>query len=163
MKSFKGNIRNQEVVNKEDLDKLLMFQFMIGNLDWGISKRHNIKLIKGEKGELPIAVPYDFDYSGMVDAPYAVPPEDLNVSNVKTRLFRGFCRRDQYQKTIDFYKTKEGELHEVVNNSNFLNDKSASNMNKYINSFYEALNSEKYVDKKIVRACKVDHKHKYEY
>ena len=163
MKSFKGNIRNQEVVNKEDLDKLLMFQFMIGNLDWGISKRHNIKLIKGEKGELPIAVPYDFDYSGMVDTPYALPPEELNVSDVKTRLFRGFCRRDRYQKTIDFYKTKEDELHEVVTNSNFLNDKSRSSMNKYIDSFYEDLNSEKYVDKKIVRACKVDHKHAYEY
>jgi len=163
MKSFKGEIRNQEVVNKEDLDKLLMFQFMIGNLDWGISKRHNMKLIKGGKGELPIAVPYDFDYSGMVDTPYAVPPEELNVSDVKSRLFRGFCRRDRYKKTIDFYKTKEDDLHEVVNNSNFLNDRSSNNMNKYIDSFYELLNSEKHVDKKIVKACKVDHQHAYEY
>jgi len=163
MTVFKGKIRNQEVVDKDNLDKLLLFQFMIGNLDWGFSTRHNIKFIIGEKGELPRAIPYDFDYCGMVNTPYAVPPEELELPDVKTRLFRGFCRRNNYQKTIEFYKNMEKELHDEVNRANFLTAKSRDNMNKYIDSFYEILNSDKYAEKKIMKACKVNHKHAYEY
>lgn len=163
MTVYKGKIRNQEVLNKENLDKLVLFQYMIGNLDWGFTTRHNIKLIIGEKGDLPRAVPYDFDYSGMVNAHYAVPPEELNMPDVKTRLFRGFCRRNNYQETIEFFVNKEEELRMEVNKANYLTSKSISNMNKYIDSFYEILNSEKYVQKKIIKACKVNHKHAYEY
>ncbi len=41
-----------------------------------------MKLIIGDKGQLPLAVPYDFDYSGMVGTPYAVPPGESNISDV---------------------------------------------------------------------------------
>ena len=87
MKVFKDSLRNQEVLNKDNLDKLVLFQYMVGNLDWSIAKRHNMKLIIGDKGQLPLAVPYDFDYAGMVDTPYAVPPSESNVADVKTRGF----------------------------------------------------------------------------
>jgi hypothetical protein len=39
-------------------------------------------------------IPYDFDYSGFVDAPYAVPPEGVSVTSVKSRHYRGFCRHN---------------------------------------------------------------------
>ncbi len=96
MKVFKDSLRNQEVLNRDNLDKLVFFEFLIGNLDWSIAKRHNMKLIIGDKGQLPLAVPYDFDYSGMVGTPYAVPPGESNISDVKTRVFRGFCKRNGY-------------------------------------------------------------------
>jgi len=163
MTVFKGKIRNQETLNKESLDKLVFFQFLIGNLDWSITERHNMKLIIGDKGALPIAVPYDFDYSGLVNTPYALPPEALNMPDVRSRLFRGFCRRNRYEETITFYKGIEDELFNEVNNLSSLNSKSVNSVTKYMNSFFENLNSDKYVDKKIVRACKVDHKHAYEY
>lgn len=162
MKVFKGNIRNQEAMNKENLDKLVFFQFMIGNLDWSITERHNMKLIKGEKGALPIAVPYDFDYSGIINTPYAVPPEELHLPDVKTRLFRGFCRRNKYQETIDFYKSIKDDLFAEVNQVSTLNGKSVNSVTKYLESFFEILESDKYIDKKIIRACKVNHQHAYE-
>ena len=42
-------------------------------------------------GALLTPVPYDFDYSGLVDAPYAVPPEGIPVENVRQRNYRGYC------------------------------------------------------------------------
>ena len=36
-------------------------------------------------------VPYDFDFSGLVDAPYAEPPEGIEVSSVRQRNYRGYC------------------------------------------------------------------------
>ena len=163
MTVFKGKIRNQETIEEDNLDKLVFFQYMIGNLDWSITERHNMKLIKGDKGALPIAVPYDFDYSGIVNTPYAVPPEQLYLTDVKTRLFRGFCRQDKYQKIIDFYKNIENELRNEVNNFSSLNAKSVNSVNKYLDSFFEILESEKSIEKKIIRACKVNHQHAFEH
>ena len=163
MKVFKGKIRNQEAVNKVELDKFVFFQFMIGNLDWSITERHNVKLIKGDKGALPIAVPYDFDYSGIVNTPYAVPPEELYLPDVKTRLFRGFCRRDKYQETIEFYKNVEDDVFNEVNRLSTLRESGVNNVTKYLNSFFEDLGSEKYINKKIIKACKVNHQHAFEY
>ena len=37
-------------------------------------------------------VPYDFDWSGVVNARYATPDPKLDVRNVRDRVFRGFCR-----------------------------------------------------------------------
>ena len=163
MTVFKGNIRNQETLNKDNLDKLVFFEFLIGNLDWSIKERHNMKLIIGENGALPVAVPYDFDYSGLVNTPYAIPPEELNLPDIKTRLFRGFCRKGNYQETINFYKEIEDELRNEVTKIPSMNGKSVSSVNKYMDSFFEILDSEKYVDKRIIKACKVKHKHAYEY
>ncbi len=162
MHVFKDSLRNQEVANKVELDRLIMFQYMIGNHDWSISKMHNIKLVKGDGGSLPIAVPYDFDYSGLVDTPYALPPEGTNIENVKTRDFRGFCRQNGYYETIDFYKSIKEDILGEIENSDFLTEKSRTAMTKYINGFYKNLDNLKYVDKKINKACRVKHKHAYE-
>ena len=60
-----------------------MFEYMIGNLDWSMRAGppgerccHNARLLAGASpaGNL-VPVPYDFDFSGLVNPPYAVPPE----------------------------------------------------------------------------------------
>lgn len=78
--------------------RVALFEYMIGNLDWSMRAGpkgeeccHNSRLIAG-KGPLLVSMPYDFDYSGLVDAPYAVPPDGIPVSSVKTRYYQGYCR-----------------------------------------------------------------------
>ena len=88
-------------LNPADAGRFGVFQYLIANLDWAMQAGpagdtccHNSRLI-GPGGSPPYAtVPYDFDYSGFVDAPYAVPPESINISSVKTRRYRGFCRHN---------------------------------------------------------------------
>jgi hypothetical protein len=162
MKVFKDSIRNQSILNKDNLDKLMLFEYLIGNLDWSIPKEHNMKLIQGEKGSLPLAVPYDFDYSGIVDIPYAVPPGKSNVEDVKTRVFRGFCRADGYKGTVEFYKSIREDLYSEIDDVSFLTDQTKNSMTRYMNSFYKILDDPKQVEKKISRACRVNHKHAYE-
>ena len=38
-----------------------------------------------------IAIPYDFDFSGLVDAPYASAPDELRINSVRERKYRGYC------------------------------------------------------------------------
>ena len=79
--------------------RFAVFEYMISNYDWsmragpaGTECCHNGRLMSsGAPGELLTAVPYDFDYSGLVDAPYAVPPEGLPINDVRQRNYRGYC------------------------------------------------------------------------
>jgi hypothetical protein len=73
-----------------------VFEYMISNYDWSMRAApkgenccHNGRLLAGAGLYQP--VPYDFDYSGLVDASYAVPPEGFPINNVRQRAYRGYC------------------------------------------------------------------------
>jgi len=86
-----------------------LFEDMIANHDWSMRAGpkgdeccHNAKLIG--TGALSagavIPVPYDFDFSGMVGAPYAGPPPELDISSNKDRLYRGYCVHNREASTV---------------------------------------------------------------
>lgn len=88
-------------LNPADAARFAVFQYLIANLDWAMQAGpagdtccHNSRLIQAAGSPAMVTVPYDFDYSGFVDAPYAVPPETIRVSSVKVRRYRGFCRHN---------------------------------------------------------------------
>ncbi len=163
MKEYEGLIRNQEALDKDNLDKLTLFQYMIGNLDWSVPERHNVKIMLADDGSLPVAVPYDFDYSGLVDAPYAAPPEGIDIPDVTTRVFRGLCRDGGYEGQIQFYKSMQTRLLEEVSNATYMDEKSRSEARSYLNEFFADINNPSIVTKDIDQACRAKHKHRYEY
>jgi len=79
--------------------RFAVFNYMIGNLDWSMRAGpagegccHNGRLLGASHAAARLTpVPYDFDFSGLVDAPYATPPEGIEVNNVRQRLYRGYC------------------------------------------------------------------------
>jgi hypothetical protein len=88
-------------LNSADAARFAVFQYLISNLDWAMQAGpagdtccHNSRLIAPAGATSLTTVPYDFDYAGFVDAPYAVPPEGVKVSSVKSRYYRGFCRHN---------------------------------------------------------------------
>jgi hypothetical protein len=81
-----------------DAGRYAMFQHMISNHDWsmhagppGENCCHNAKLIGPLAPGSVVPIPYDFDFSGLVHAPYATPPAELNISDVRQRFYRGYC------------------------------------------------------------------------
>lgn len=77
-------------VDAEAMTLIGLFQYMIGNTDMSLAKLHNIILVRAANGTV-YPVPYDFDYSGVVNARYAVPAVALNLPTVRERLYRGPC------------------------------------------------------------------------
>jgi hypothetical protein len=92
-----------------DAARYAMFEHMIGNHDWSMHAGpagedccHNAKLI-GAGGVSPgavIPVPYDFDFSGLVNAPYATTPDELRISSVRERFYRGYCIHKQQSAVV---------------------------------------------------------------
>ena len=54
----------------------------------------NIKFLSKDQATAPFAVPYDFDHAGIVSTPYALPAEELHMSSVRQRRYRGYCVQD---------------------------------------------------------------------
>jgi len=142
---------------------LAMFQYMIGNLDWAAldgpdTKEccHNAKLIGHVPKEDPIyAIPYDFDASGLVDAPYAAPPEGLRVSRVTQRLYRGFCKYNaEASGARQRFLDAEGEIYALLNNETRLNEKSNKKATKFLGQFFKTLKSDKDFNKNIIGKCR---------
>ena len=67
-----------------------VFQYFIGNTDWYLAARHNMALVM--TGDSDYAVPFDYDWSGAVDAPYARPLRILPIKTVRERMWRGACQ-----------------------------------------------------------------------
>ena len=85
-------------LNPADAGRYAMFEHMISNHDWSmhagpVGKEccHNAELIGPLAPGSVVPIPYDFDFSGFVDTPYATPPEELSISNVRQRFYRGYC------------------------------------------------------------------------
>jgi hypothetical protein len=77
-----------------------VFEYMISNYDWsmragpqGTECCHNARLMVQAPGQLATPVPYDFDFSGLVEAPYAGPPTELDsqMTSLRDRNYRGYC------------------------------------------------------------------------
>ena len=139
---------NQRDTEREHMALVDIFQYMIGNTDWSVPNYHNIKLIqkRGESSSAPYAIPYDFDYAGLVNAYYAVPSEILNIEKVTDRLYRGYPRSmEELQIAIAvFNKQKEG-IYKMIASFEPLTDRYKKEVTDYIDEFYRIINDNKRV------------------
>lgn len=125
-------------------NNLAVFQYMVGNTDWSIAELHNIRLVMTNPAEPPIAVPYDFDWSGLVGTPYAIPNPELGIVSVKDRLFRGFCRtEEEFAVTFQLFQEKKSAFFRLIEENELLDEKSKDSLTRYLSQFYSIIDSER--------------------
>ena len=124
-------------------DLLTIFQYMIGNTDWSVPARHNIKLIQEKPYLRPVPVPYDFDWSGFVNPVYAKPSEKLGIQTVEERLFRGYSKDiEDYNQIFDLFLQKKQEIFGLLDECP-LDEKNYEIAENYIHDFYSIISNEK--------------------
>lgn len=134
-------------------DRMCLFQFMIGNTDWSTYTRHNIKVI-GFKGRPPIAVPYDFDYSGIVAADYAIPSTDLQIKSVQERYYLGFCRSAaSFNAMFKEYLGKKEQILKYCEQAERIDKNNRRQMRDYLTSFFEILEDPRRAQRQIMENC----------
>jgi hypothetical protein len=94
-------------LSSPDAARYALFEDMIANHDWSMRAGpagkdccHNAELIGAAAPGAAIPVPYDFDFSGYVNTPYATPPAELDISDVRQRFYRGYCVHNQDVVTV---------------------------------------------------------------
>jgi len=134
---------------------MAVFQYLIGNTDWSVEYLQNIKLLKTDASPQLITVPYDFDHSGMVNAPYAHPAEELLMRSVQERRYRGYCIRDMkvFEKIIALYNKLKDDIYGLYIKCNLLDAKYIKTVTKYLDEFYATINNPKAWQKDFAYPC----------
>jgi hypothetical protein len=131
-----------------------LFQYMIGNTDYSILMLHNVIMLDDAKG-VRYAVPYDFDYSGLVYAHYAVSAKALELSSVRERLYRGPCKTDeQVDQALQPFRAKKDEILALPASLPDIEEGHRKNAEKYLNEFFELISRPDKVKRTFVTDCK---------
>lgn len=150
--------RNQIRPNKTEPDhflKMAVFEYMIGNTDWSVQYRHNVKLIAGEDKTVLMTVPYDFDHAGIVRTPYAKPAPELQLSSVRERRYRGYCVEDMsvFAPVFARFNELKNDFYRIYSECPFLDEKYVRQTLKFLDEFYETINNPKASEKAFLYPC----------
>ncbi len=139
-----------------------VFNYMVGNLDWAMNAGpagdtccHNTKLF-GAQGAASglIPVPYDFDYSGLVNAPYAAPPEQVPVSSVRQRRYRGFCVHNaQAQAAAAEFLAARSAILGALNEVSELEEGPRRSAAQWLERFFTDVATPADVERNLLRTC----------
>ena len=145
------------------VSRVELFQYLIANTDFsmyvaapGRDCCHNTKLANLGDEESPryVPVPYDFDSSGLVNARYARPPDFVPIDRVRQRYFMGYCRDEQFLDDAVAYFRERREAIRAVFSSDLLTDKTRKSTLKYIDRFFDILDSPKKVKRELADRCR---------
>ena len=151
-------------LNRDEAARFTLFQFMIGNLDWDMTRGpkpdeccHNSRLLgpSREARERITPVPYDFDYSGLVNAPYAVPPAIIPVRRVTQRHYRGFCSHsEETRRLAPEFISARGRLEAELARIPGLDGSTRGSMASFLGRFYSEIATPEDVDRNLLKDCR---------
>ncbi|MDN3690128.1 hypothetical protein [Cyclobacterium jeungdonense] len=159
-KRLGGDILEAEVINPFLLQDTAavrhdFFQYMIANTDWSALTQHNVSILQVPP-RTNVPVPYDFDMSGLVNAPYAKVSELLPILSVRERLYRGFCREEGlFQLIRSEYLSMEDQFWEVLREIDTdIHPDEMDSLRKFLDEFYAILKNDQSFNENIVIKCR---------
>ena len=133
----------QKHIIPDVMDRLAIFNYMISNYDWSVPGQHNVEVLLPKKNNtsgLGIAIPYDFDLTGVVNATYAIPTEASGLKSIRDRIFLGICReKEVYEKDLKFFLSRKEELYKVVTDFPYLTQKSKKDITEFLDEFFDQI------------------------
>jgi hypothetical protein len=159
MESMKFDKLGYSDLDQAHTSLVTVFQYLIGNTDYSLIRGpenddccHNA--VPFNDGQVVWPVPYDFDFSGLVDAPYADPSPQFNIRSVKNRVYRGRCSDNELlPQSIAAFEARKPEIYAVVSALPELDDRNRKAVTQYLDSFYETIGDERKVERNLVRKC----------
>jgi hypothetical protein len=141
-------------VDATALQQMMLFNYMIGNTDFSLYALHNVKLVQ-DPSRVLYPVPYDFDLSGFVNPPYAIPDRRLGIRSVADRLYRGPCLpADQMDKAATAFRDKRAEMLAALDGLKEIDQRVRADAKDYLESFFRAIAAPNSVKKSLVDGCK---------
>lgn len=131
-----------------------LFEYMIGNTDFSIVNFHNAEVIRLPDGTYH-PVPYDFDFAGLVDAPYAMPSSILNTRSVRERVYRGFCRPAvDMDSLFESFLARRDAFARTIRAQPQLEPERAERAIRYLDEFFSTIESPRARRSLIERRCR---------
>ncbi len=138
----------------EEIATLDLFEYAIGNTDWSVVYGHNVLLLEAADG-LISPVPFDFDFSGLVNARYASPPPQLRINSVRERVFRGVCRADtNWERVFARFTARRADVLALPGELVALDPRPRADAVEYLQHAFETFATPGAREKRIIEACR---------
>ena len=145
-----GTLRSA-VLHRSHFLKMTFFQYMIGNPDYAIPNKHNVEILQLPDKRL-VAIPYDFDYSGLVNTDYSVPHESLPIKSVRERIYMvKNVSIEEATATANYFNSMKDKFYSVIDNAKYLSDRDKQDSSNYIDGFFKVLGSSKRIKREFVK------------
>lgn len=159
-KDLKIDETSVAALDPKHLNLTSVFQFLIGNTDFSpIAKPeyneccHNYVLFSNDKNLL-VAIPYDFDQAGLVNAPYALPGSQFGIHSVLQRIYRGRCENNDYvEDSIDRFKAVRNNIFALIETQDGLTRKVRDRLADYVQQFYDIADDPRRVTRLMIKRC----------
>jgi hypothetical protein len=146
-------------LDSEQTNLISLFQYLIGNTDYSLIRGpaddnccHNS--VPFSDGSMTYPVPYDFDFAGLIDAPYAEPNPMLKLRSVRTRLYRGRCSNEhQLSASIAHVVSKKDEIYALLDEISAFDKPSRQSITRYLNDFFEDIEDPRMIERKLIKKC----------
>ncbi len=131
-----------------------VFQYLVANTDWHVANAHNMKFLKSFERKTVVPVPYDFDYSGFVNAGYAIPRETLPIKHVRERYNKGHCMTmEELEEVMKTLLEKKESMFAVINEFELMDERDRQALVKYLERGFEDLEKKNVRKRLFTREC----------
>lgn len=115
-----------------------LFQYLVGNTDWDIASQRNVLILRSAGNDKYRTIPYDFDFSGFVNAPYATPNSQTGLRTVQDRRMMAVgISPEALQQAVKTLLDAENALYDLCRTP-LLSKRSAAKLVDYLGSFFRA-------------------------
>ena len=148
------NVKQYQVLRSNIL-VLSLFQCMIGNCDWDVSRLHNVDLMSVDDYSLPVAVPYDFDWSALIAHDYFVPDPQVDLESKYKRRYKSYRWTDEeFESAFNIFHEHREELMTLISGFEYLDSDNRLKLLAYISEFYDLISSKSDVKEYILKKAK---------
>jgi hypothetical protein len=133
-----------------------LLAYMIGNTDFSFSARHNLEFVNKSGVISPII--FDYDQSGVIGAPYAIPDPSLPIRSVTERVYRGLCvSPDTLRLVIADIKAKRPEIEALYKDEygKLMGQGMASKATRFLAGFFEDIDNPRVLQREILAKCAI--------
>lgn len=144
------------IVDQDQLTIVHLFQYMIGNPDHSVERFKNTKVVGSlPADQAPVPIPYDFDWSEIVDASYTkLPGETRKNSLFSKRKYKPLCRtEDEMKAAYAVFLEKKDQIMELYENSPYLDNEDKKYCFKYYKDFFKIIRREQKAKKVFISDC----------
>lgn len=152
-RSYRPLVMQEKLLDSTEFVRMSLFQYMVGNTDWSAETGHNIRVV-ARKGGSFIPVAYDFDYAGIVNAPYAVPQKGVPIQKVTERYYNAPCQHaDQVRKLLPEFRNHSQAMYDLIDGFTALPKAERKYMRQYLEEFFASIRTDAFIDRYLLKHC----------
>jgi hypothetical protein len=137
-----------------------VFEYLIGNTDFSPVAPspydeccHNYDMFRSDS-DLLVAIPYDFDQAGFVNAPYAAPSAQFPIQSVRQRIYRGRCVNNEHlPASLQRFQDIRESIYAMLRDHEGLTSMTRKSLIAYVDGFYKVIDDPAKVERTLLEKC----------